>query len=190
MAELTLELTRRGLTATESDQTKEPSKRGLWPLYLALALQFTGALLFIGDLWISMQGFEAFWLPGFLRDYIQILAGLSLAVGVFTSIFFLRHSLERVADMTRQIDVASGQFEDHLKAYFKSWELSPSEQSVAIYAMKGFSNAEVAELRGTSASTVKSQMNAVYRKSGFANRNQLISFLVEELLAGVASPTD
>ena len=57
--------------------------------------------------------------------------------------------------------------------------LSPSEQAVAVFAMKGFSNGEIAELRGTSASTIKSQMNSVFRKAGFANRQQLISFLVE-----------
>ena len=65
--------------------------------------------------------------------------------------------------------------------------LSPSEQAVAVFAMKGFSNGEIAELRGTSASTIKSQMNSVFRKAGFANRQQLISFLVEDLLAGVSA---
>jgi hypothetical protein len=57
-----------------------------------------------------------------------------------------------------------------------------------VYAMKGFSNAEIGGFRGTSVSTVKSQMNAIYRKTGFSNRQQLISFLVEEMLAGVADP--
>ncbi|MEL6167583.1 MAG: helix-turn-helix transcriptional regulator [Pseudomonadota bacterium] len=174
--------------ARENAAPKAPTRRGLWPLYLALALQFTGALFFIGELWIATQGASAIRVAPEIRNFIQMLAGLALAVGVFTSIFFLRHSLERVADMSRQIDVVAGNFEDHLKAYFRTWDLSPSEQSVAIYAMKGFSNAEVANLRGTSASTIKSQMNAIYRKSGFANRQQLISFLVEELLAGVADP--
>ena len=53
------------------------------------------------------------------------------------------------------------------------------------YVMKGFSNAEVAELRGTTAATVKSQLNSIYRKSGCANRQQLISFLVEDMLSGL-----
>ena len=56
-----------------------------------------------------------------------------------------------------------------------------------IYAIKGFSNAEIGELRGTSAATVKSQMNAIYRKTGFSNRQQLIAFMVEELLHGAGS---
>ena len=38
--------------------------------------------------------------------------------------------------------------------------------------MKGFSNAEIADLRGTTAATVKSQMNAIYRKSNFTNRQR------------------
>ena len=35
-------------------------------------------------------------------------------------------------------------------------------------------------------STIKSQMNSIFRKAGFSSRQQLISFLVEELLAGVS----
>ncbi len=173
---------------SERDSDVRPSRLGLWPLYLALALQFSGALFFGIQIWTETQGFAPGTIPPAFRDAIQMLAGISLAVGVFTSIFFLRHSLERMAEMGRQIDVASGNFQDHLTETFREWDLSPSEQAVAIYAMKGFSNAEVAKLRGTSASTVKSQMNAIFRKSGFQNRPQLISFLVEELLSGVALP--
>ncbi|MEO8531546.1 MAG: helix-turn-helix transcriptional regulator, partial [Deltaproteobacteria bacterium] len=58
--------------------------------------------------------------------------------------------------------------------------------AVAVYAMKGFSNGEIAELRKTSIPTVKSQMKAIFRKAGLDNRQQLIAFLVEELLSGVA----
>lgn len=177
-----------GQRSTGDESQQKPSRLGLWPLYLALALQFSGALLFGVQLWTETQGFAPGTIPPGFRDAIQMLAGISLAVGVFTSIFFLRHSLERMAEMGRQIDVASGNFQDHLTDTFKEWDLSPSEQAVAIYAMKGFSNAEVAKLRGTSASTVKSQMNAIFRKSGFQNRPQLISFLVEELLSGIALP--
>lgn len=117
------------------------------------------------------------------------LSAIGLIVGIFTTFIFLRRSQQNIIRLRRQIDAASGNFERHLETLFCEWELSPSEREVAIYAMKGLSNAEVAELRGTGASTVKSRLNAVYRKSGFANRQQLISFLVEELLSGVTIKT-
>lgn len=119
------------------------------------------------------------------QEYIQILASAGLLVGVLVSGIFLRLSLRRLSRMGRQIEVVSGNFQTHLLALFEQWNFSPSEQAVAIYAMKGFSNNEIAVLRGTSTATIKSQMNSVFRKSGLSSRQQLGSFLVEELLAGL-----
>src|SRR5690606_18610029 len=115
--------------------------------------------------------------------YIQILASVGLIVGVVVSGSFLRQSLHRISRMGRQMDVVSGNFQTHLLALFEAWNFSPSEQAVAVYAMKGFSNNEIALLRGTSTATIKSQMNSIFRKSGLTSRQQLISYLVEELLA-------
>ena len=68
----------------------------------------------------------------------------------------------------------------------KKLMLSPSEKAVAVLAIKGFSNLEISNLRGTALATIKSQMNSVFRKAGLTNRQQLIAFLVEDLLAGVS----
>ena len=155
-------------------------------LYLVLGLQILSAVFFVGDLWTEVLGLRTQPIPWAWQEYIQTFASVGLVIGVVVSGLFLRHSLARLNALNRQIDVASGNFHGHLMQLFVEWELSPSEQSVAICAMKGFSNAEIAELRGTSASTVKSQMNSIYRKCRLGNRQQLISFLVEELLAGVA----
>ena len=150
------------------------------------AVQGLSALFFLGDLWSEVLGLRHTALPYEFQEAIQLLASLGLLTGFLTTSYFLARSFNSVSDLRRQVDVASGNFQDHLEMLFEDWHLSPSEQSVALYAMKGFSNAEVAELRGTSASSVKTQLNAVYRKSGCANRQQLISCLVEELFSGVA----
>ncbi len=155
-------------------------------LFAALGVQCFSTIFFVGELWSEILGLRTTAIPWVWQEYIQILASVGLTIGLFTSILFLRHNQRRMNSLNQQIDIAAGNFQDHLHANFADWELSPSEQAVAIYTMKGFSNAEVARLRGTSLSTVKSQLNAVYRKSGFANRPQLISFLVEELLSGIA----
>ncbi len=151
-----------------------------------LAFQMLSCLFFVGDLWTEVLGFRTQPIPYDWQEYIQIFASIGLIVGVVTSSLLLRKSQRRISQLGRQMDVARGNFESHLKGQFAQWDLTPSEHDVTIYAMKGFSNSEVADLRGTSTATVKSQLNAVYRKSGFANRQQLISFLVEELLSGVA----
>lgn len=161
----------------------EPSLSQPWPLYLLLAFQFVCALVFVGELATEVFGLRTTPIPYEWQELIQILASVGLISGVVVTAFYVRRSATRIETMGKQLDVATGQFESHLGEMFASWDLSQSEQSVAILAMKGFSNAEVADMRGTSVSTIKSQMNSIYKKSGLANRQQLISFLVEELLA-------
>ena len=40
----------------------------------------------------------------------------------------------------------------------------------------------IAELRGSAEGTIKTHLNAIYRKSGVSGRAQLVSVLVEDLL--------
>lgn len=156
-------------------------------LYVLLVFQLLGTVFFVVELWSEILGLRTWAVPFQWQEFIQILASLALVLGTITGIGFIRYSQLEMSRMNTQIEAVSGQFHDHIHAQFNKWDFSPAEEAVAIYAMKGFSNAEIAEFRGTSAATVKSQMNAVYRKAGLTNRQQLISFLVEELLDNVGT---
>jgi DNA-binding CsgD family transcriptional regulator len=57
-------------------------------------------------------------------------------------------------------------------------KLSATEAEVALLAMNGLSNAQIAETRGTSVRTVANQMASVLRKLGVASRRQLVSVLL------------
>ncbi len=175
----------RGPDASPQAVTRRSGRRKLVLLYGALAVQALSAFFFLGELWSEILGLRETPIPYAYQEVIQVLASIGLSIGVLASALLVRRHLDRMEELSRQIDLATGNYENHLQDLFRNWRLSPSEQEVTIYAMKGFSNGEIAEFRSTTASTVKSQMNAIYRKSGLANRQQLISFLVEELLAGV-----
>ena len=159
-------------------------------IYSALAFQLVSALFFLGELWGEVLGLRSRPLPWNVQETIQILASIGLITGVVVTFVFLKLSQQRISVLDQQIANVSGNYRAYLESQFTDWALSDSEREIAIFAMKGFSNSEIADLRGTSASTVKSQMNAIYRKSNFSNRQQIISFLVEELLAGVAMDQD
>lgn len=60
--------------------------------------------------------------------------------------------------------------------------LTPAERDVALFALKGFSLAEIAAFRATSEGTVKAQTNAIYRKAGVSGRTQLLSLFVDDLI--------
>lgn len=67
--------------------------------------------------------------------------------------------------------------------YAPDWGLSQAEADVAIFVAKGFSNNEIAEMRGCAVATVKSQLSKIYRKSGFGTRYQLIAFVTDEAVS-------
>lgn len=67
--------------------------------------------------------------------------------------------------------------------YAPEWGLSQAEADVAIFVAKGFSNSEVADMRGCAIATVKSQLGSIYNKSGLESRYQLISFVTDEVVA-------
>lgn len=163
-------------------------RRRVWMLYLAFGLQVLSALFFVGDLWTEILGLRKEPIPWIWHEYIQTLASVGLVVGVFVSGVFLQLSLKRIHDMGRQIDVAAGNFQHHMLTLFDRWGFSPSEKTVAVFAMKGFTNNEIAELRGTSMSTIKSQMNSIFRKAGFSSRQQLISFSSRTCWRGCRRP--
>ncbi|MCX7565071.1 helix-turn-helix transcriptional regulator [Sulfitobacter sp. F26169L] len=73
--------------------------------------------------------------------------------------------------------------ESVIARYAPDWGLSRAEADVAIFVAKGFSNSEVAEMRGCAIATVKSQLGSIYQKSGLGSRYQLISFVTDEVCA-------
>lgn len=153
-------------------------------LMVAIGLQAFSTVFFVFVLWGEVLGLRRNPVPWYWQEWLEIFASLGLILGLGFTVAYLRYSFRRTADMTRAIDAASGRYQMHVDALFDRWGLSPSERAVAIYAMKGFSNAEIAGFRNTSVATVKSQMNAVFRKGDVENRQQLIAYLVDEFLAG------
>lgn len=153
-----------------------------------LVFQLISSSIFLFSLWGDVLFIRSQPLPYVVEEITQILASIGLIVGPIITILFIRRSQAVIRRLDQQIGAVSGDFETQVQGMFRDWELSQSEAEITIYAMKGFSNAEIGEMRGTSVATVKSQMNAIYRKSNLANRQQLIAFMVEELLDGVDVP--
>ena len=63
-----------------------------------------------------------------------------------------------------------------------SWSLTPAEQDVANFTVKGYSISEIAQMRTSAEATIKTHRNAIWRKAGLAGRGQPVSLLIEDLL--------
>ncbi len=115
---------------------------------------------------------------------IEATATIGLIFGIVFEALYLKELLRHSAHMTRNMRVATGALSDVIDDYFDEWGLTAAERDVALFAIKGLSNTEIAGLRTSSEGTIKAHMNAVFRKADVSGRNQLISLLVEDLMAG------
>jgi DNA-binding CsgD family transcriptional regulator len=68
-----------------------------------------------------------------------------------------------------------------IRQQFADWRLTAGECDVAILMLKGLSHKEIAEVRNSSAATVRQQAAAIYGKSGLASRAELAAYFLEDL---------
>ncbi|MBM1219276.1 helix-turn-helix transcriptional regulator [Ponticoccus sp. SC2-23] len=153
------------------------------PLALSalIAAQGLCAAFFLWDVWgdgVSM-GIKSL---SDLHFVIEAVAAVALISAVIIEMRFLRGLLRRKAHLERQVSVAATAFHDIIENQFKDWGLTVSEADVAHFLVKGASIGDIARYRGSAEGTVKSHLNAIYRKAGVGNRGELLSLLIEDLV--------
>lgn len=109
-------------------------------------------------------------------------ATLGLLLGIGCEALVLWRLLRRQARLQQGMSVAAGALAEVMEGFFAEWALTPAEADVARFTVKGYAIAEIAGFRGSAEATVKTHLNAIYRKAGVAGRAQLVSLLVEDLL--------
>lgn len=151
-------------------------------LYAAIAVQFLCAAIFIGFFFVDVAGIGAAPISYTLRELVQIAAGLGLVISIALNIVLIRRQIARSQRLEQSLALARGAFHDLVQQEFTAWGLTPAEREVALFAIKGLSNAEIAQVTGKSEGTVKSQSNAVFRKSGCSGRVALVTHFMDELI--------
>ena len=155
-----------------------PGRRAL-VLAALLVLQTLCTVFFIADVVgdLLMDGPD-------LHSIFEAAVSGALGLGVVFTGLEMRRTLERSHRAEAAVSVASGAFAELIAGYFERWKLTPAESDVALFALKGFDVAEIAELRGSAAGTVRAQLTRVYAKAGVSNRTQLLAVFTDDLLAG------
>ncbi len=118
----------------------------------------------------------------------EIAGTLGLILGLAFEIVVLVRLLRDRARMQQSLSVAAGALAEMMQQHFAGWGLTEAEKDIAAFTIKGFSITEIAGLRGSAEGTVKTHLNAIYRKSGVSGRAQLVAVLVEDLLDGPLLP--
>ena len=155
---------------------------------VVLVIQVLCAAFFVSDIAISVLGLPIAPISWTFVELIEIGAALGLVLGVGVGALALRQAQVRSARAEEALRRARGAFRDVLEERFSEWALTPAERDVALFAIKGFSTQDIAELRGVSEGTIKAQTNAIYRKAGVTGRPQLLSVFIDELVDDTPGP--
>ena len=150
-----------------------------------LLVQVVCAAFFVSDIVITVLGLPIAPISWTFVELIEIGAALGLILGVIVGALALRQAWARSARAEEALRRARSAFRDMLEERFVEWSLTPAERDVALFAIKGFSTQDIADLRGVSEGTIKAQTNAIYRKAGVSGRPQLLSVFIDELVEEV-----
>lgn len=137
-------------------------------------------LLDVTGIWVARISWN-------LRELLQLLTIVGLGLGTFLGMVLLRDFVRQRRESEARLRAAAGEFNAPMWQRFEEWGLTPAEADVAMFAVKGFSNTEIAALRGKSVGTIKAQSNSVFRKAGVTGRAQLIGMLIEDLSEGIGA---
>jgi len=150
-----------------------------------VVIQLSAAAYFCLKILAEVFLVEIPFIPWEVQEQLEILASVGLLLGLASTLALLGQTWRRMGRLAEQVQAASGQFQTLMERQFDDWGLTATEAHVALMVIKGFSNAEIAGFRGTTESTIKSQITSIFRKSGLTSRHQLVTSLVEDLVAAV-----
>lgn len=75
-----------------------------------------------------------------------------------------------------------------IELQFDAWSMTEAECDIGILMLKGLSHKEIANLRGTTQTTVRQQAGAIYRKASLPGKNAFCAYFLEDLLADDSEP--
>lgn len=152
-----------------------------------VGLQIVAAVYFVVDAIVDWRAAPQ--ADPTLQNVMELVVALALLGGI---VFGARQTRALLADIHRRenaLAIARGALSDFVALRFGEWRLSRAEADVAFFALKGCSIAEIADLRGAAAGTVRAQLSQIYAKAGVTSQSMLIASFIEDLLtdAPVAS---
>lgn len=162
-----------------SSTRTDPAKPAV--LIALIVVQSICAAIFLGDIVADLL------MPGAMQTegrhaVLEAIATFGLIAAIFVEGRILMWLLRRKAHLEDSLRSAQGAIQEVIDAEFSAWSLTPAERDVATFLVKGLSTGEITQMRGSAEGTVKAQLNAIYRKSGSANRAELMSLLIDTLM--------
>lgn len=151
---------------------------------LLVAVQAACAVFFAVDVTADLLLYARLGLPVPFswHLWIEAVAVVALVGAIILEVRLILWLIRRQVVLEHDLAMAGGAVEGVVLSLFEEWRLSGAEQDVGVLVVKGLSIAEIAHIRGTSEATVKSHLNAIYRKSGSNGRSDLLAQILDALM--------
>ena len=149
-------------TKTSRRLPRAPTLTESAAIVVVVGLQCLCGLFFVYDLAATVFGWRTEPTSWSWIETLQILATIGLLLGMVLGGLYVRSLLVQRARAAERLRAAAGEFHNLVQDRFAEWGLTPSERDVATFVLKGMSNQEIADLRQTSAGTIKAQTAALF----------------------------
>ena len=148
-------------------------------------LALCGAVFYILlDLFEELTQDDSYTESGILafHHWVEVFVVILVIWCLVAEIRLIKHTqseLEREQAKRRQL---SQDLAGHIANRFKDWKFTQAETDIAWLLIKGFSFAEIAQLRGSKEKTLRQQASQIYAKSGVKGRTELAAAFLEDLI--------
>lgn len=146
-----------------------------------LCLQLVAAAFFVAESIVDAS--QAGDGEGLALSWFEVGVAFALLAGIVVGAALVRRMLAEAHRRDQALAMARGALGEVVTARFGQWNFTPSEADVALFALKGFSIAEIASLRGSAEGTIRAQLSQVYGKAGVGSQPAFVALFIEELLA-------
>ncbi len=160
---------------------KIQSNRQIYGLFILIIAQVFCAIFFLGDVIDDTEDIGGL-LHLDMHLGVELVSAVAMLLAIAVEIKTMMAMYAKQKQSDKSMAVARGALHDVVEAYFDDWALTPAERDVAGFLIKGSSITEIANMRDSAEGTIKTQLNAVYRKAGVSGRSQLVSLLIEDLM--------
>ena len=123
--------------------------------------------------------YETFELVHLLFEGFAVVA---IGAGIWLTFQYQKILKEQAENAEQSLYYLKNDFDTLLKKKFKTWGFTDAEREIAILVLRGFTNAQIAELRETKVGTVKVQIHKLIQKTNSVSRTDFMAVFMDEFL--------
>lgn len=168
----------RSATALQSILAQSFPDIGNTPDRVSLVVLIVASVFFAHDLYADLFLEGKSWSHVVIEGSVFVAVLLALTFEV-RRVLGLRTHLRARED---QVNRFKARLIEIIRRQFDQWQLTDTQKDIALLLIKGLSMQEIADLRHVKEKSVRQQAIKIYTKANVANRNELTSYFIQELL--------